>query len=101
MVEAFCLLWAVAFYKMVEAFCLMWAVLCALFPPMEGKLCPSKEASAMTAPLTIIFFCLPGKEDTMSRGLCGMMGELGQCWEDAAVLWEGTDLVAKGGWMME
>eukprot|EP00957_Ditylum_brightwellii_P023263 1755284-Ditylum_brightwellii.AAC.1 len=31
----------------------------------------------MAAPLTIIFFHLPGKEDIISQGLHGMMGELG------------------------
>eukprot|EP00957_Ditylum_brightwellii_P050524 3832000-Ditylum_brightwellii.AAC.1 len=45
---------------------------------MEGKLCPSKEASAMTAPLTTTFLHLPGKEDTVSWGLHRMMGELGR-----------------------
>eukprot|EP00957_Ditylum_brightwellii_P080046 6087599-Ditylum_brightwellii.AAC.1 len=30
--------------------------LCALIPPMEGKLCPSKETSAIAVPLTITFF---------------------------------------------
>eukprot|EP00957_Ditylum_brightwellii_P016527 1242228-Ditylum_brightwellii.AAC.1 len=32
----------------------------------------------MAAPLTITFLHLPGKEDTASWGLHGMMGELGR-----------------------
>eukprot|EP00957_Ditylum_brightwellii_P018158 1367938-Ditylum_brightwellii.AAC.1 len=62
---------------------------------MEGQLCPSKEASAMAAPLTITFLHLPGKEDTVSWGLHRMMGELGRrCveWFHVAVGYLGCEI---------
>eukprot|EP00957_Ditylum_brightwellii_P022080 1665629-Ditylum_brightwellii.AAC.1 len=58
---------------------------------MEGKLCQPKKASAMAAPLIIIFSHLPGKEDTLSQGFflgcengcnigdIGVAAEIGAC----------------------
>eukprot|EP00957_Ditylum_brightwellii_P186998 14241617-Ditylum_brightwellii.AAC.1 len=52
----------------------------------------------MAVPLTITFFCLPGEEDTVSQGLCGMMGEFGWQQDDATFAGCNGVHVAFGFW---